>query len=73
MTKAPQFLTIAGHPVRILYSDDGTPTVERFDRATETFVNDLVFYGRMIDPDEDVESMTKAEFDALVESLRTRK
>jgi hypothetical protein len=67
----PHWYAINGRPVTAQPTADGGLDILAFDWATGELVRELDYLTKVVLPDTDTDELTHAEFDALVQDLRS--
>ncbi len=66
----PRFCAINGLPVKFVATAEGGMDVLAWDFQTKEFARHLEYIDYLFNPGGDIEELTEAEFNALVETMR---
>lgn len=70
--KLPRYCIVGARPVKAVPTADGGMDVLAYDWDTGDFTRNMGYMTRVVAPDEEVDVVSEAEFDAAVKALRAR-
>ncbi|MFN3201563.1 MAG: hypothetical protein ACE366_24385 [Bradymonadia bacterium] len=68
----PRFCIVGARPVKAIRTPEGGMDVLAYDWQTGEFKREMNYMTRVVAPDEEVDVVSEAEFDAAVKALRAR-
>jgi hypothetical protein len=71
-TDLPWYFAVNDRPVKVVATDDGGADVLVLDTYTGEFVRDMAYLGYFFEGGRDVDELSEAEFNSLVEKHRKR-
>jgi hypothetical protein len=70
LNKLPRYFSVAGLPVKLVETSDGGLDVLAWDFQANDLVRHLEYLDAVVGPSADVDVLSEAEFEALLEETR---